>query len=302
MPPRTRARAFCFTLHDYTEEDKTRIKAIVCEYLIMGYEMTHPSQDDLSNGVLPRPHIQGYVHFASPKDFNTVKSMLGNKAHIERANGSAQQNREYCSKEGDFFEQGTLPSQGKRKDLEECRDAIKNGLRGKLELIEQYPSIVARYPQFIEECIDVYSSKPPAPVITLKPWQADIVEMLKDAPHDRKIIFVVDHLGGAGKTTFSKYLCSTLEKVQILRPGKIADMAYELNRDTRIVIVDVPRSQMEFLQYQFLEYCKDAIVPCNKYRSCSKVFPLPLHVLVLCNEQPDTTKLSQDRFFIMTIQ
>lgn len=62
-------------------------------------------------------HIQGYVGWTTRKTFTAVKTIIGEKAHIENAKGTAFQNWTYCSKEGNFFVFGTMPEQGKRNDL-----------------------------------------------------------------------------------------------------------------------------------------------------------------------------------------
>lgn len=59
------------------------------------------------------PHLQGFVRFSNPRSFNSIRGMLLGQAHIERANGDAASNKEYCSKEGDFWEHGECPASQK---------------------------------------------------------------------------------------------------------------------------------------------------------------------------------------------
>lgn len=97
-----RARSICFTLNNYTEDEYNSIKTY-CEqnarYAIVGKEV----------GASGTPHLQGYVNFANPRSFTAIKRGLGNRVHLERARGSASQNKEYCSKDGDFWETGECP-------------------------------------------------------------------------------------------------------------------------------------------------------------------------------------------------
>lgn len=74
------------------------------------------------------PHIQGYVYFKNPRTFNVIKTALP-RAHIEMARATPEQNRRYCSKEdnGTFRERGVLPKQGRRTDLDNIKEAIKDG-------------------------------------------------------------------------------------------------------------------------------------------------------------------------------
>lgn len=59
------------------------------------------------------PHLQGYLSFKSQKRFNAVQKLLPAGAHIEAAKGTPQQNREYCTKGGQFEEFGVIPKVGK---------------------------------------------------------------------------------------------------------------------------------------------------------------------------------------------
>jgi hypothetical protein len=52
---------------------------------------------------------------------------LGGRCHVEAAHGTAADNRKYCSKDGDFWEEGTLPSQGNRSDIRELAQSIIDG-------------------------------------------------------------------------------------------------------------------------------------------------------------------------------
>lgn len=123
MPPvrnyqnRQRSRAWCFTLNNYTEVEQTALHVLECTYLVVGREMGE-------NGT---PHLQGYIVFANAVAFASVKRLLGDRGHIEKADGNAKQNREYCTKEGDYFESGIMPEQGKRKDIDRVRELVQAG-------------------------------------------------------------------------------------------------------------------------------------------------------------------------------
>lgn len=114
----SRSRAWCFTLNNYTEEEQQVIRDVPCVYLIFGRE----------KGEEGTPHLQGYIYFENAKTLKTLKKLLGPRAHVEVAKGNSVQNREYCSKQGDFEELGDCPHQGERKDLQVVCDNIKNGL------------------------------------------------------------------------------------------------------------------------------------------------------------------------------
>lgn len=136
--PRNRTRGWCFTKNlslrstDSAKDPKGQICVIeryllgVCAehggddftYMVVGFEHA-PSTG--------RPHLQGYVYFANPVRFSTVKDILGNDVHIEPARGSPQQNRVYCTKDGVFVERGDLPVQGKRVDIDDLKEMMAAG-------------------------------------------------------------------------------------------------------------------------------------------------------------------------------
>lgn len=111
-----RNRNFCFTLNNYTDEDISKLKSLECDYLIVGKEIA-------STGT---KHLQGFIRFKNARFISaTIKLIAG--WHVEIARGSIEDNIKYCSKEGDFFEKGERPIQGKRTDLNEIREAFEKG-------------------------------------------------------------------------------------------------------------------------------------------------------------------------------
>jgi len=110
----SKARGYCFTLNNYTEDDYNSVICIASTYLIVGKE----------TGESGTPHLQGFVYFENPRAFNAVKKMIP-KAHIEPMKGTAMQASEYCKKDKDFYEKGDIPRQGTRNDLEEIRKVLQ---------------------------------------------------------------------------------------------------------------------------------------------------------------------------------
>lgn len=116
-----RARNFCFTLNNYTEDELEEVKLWECRYLIFGKEV----------GESGTPHLQGYVCFDNAKTLATLKKKFQTRAHWEVARGTPKQASEYCEKDGDVFEKGDRPlSQQEKGDLgkrayEEAFEAYK---------------------------------------------------------------------------------------------------------------------------------------------------------------------------------
>lgn len=112
---------FCFTFNNYGIGDLGllcfRLQSI-CSYYCIGREI----------GESGTRHLQGYIELSGRKRLSTVKSLLGFPSiHLECRRGSATQAAEYCKKDGDFVEHGTIsnPEQGRRRDLEELHNSLK---------------------------------------------------------------------------------------------------------------------------------------------------------------------------------
>lgn len=140
-----RGRRWCWTLNNFNSDEVVAIKEIDCRYLIFQEE----------RGENDTPHLQGYVEFQTSMRFNAVKRLLGDRAHIEQAQGSPQQNKEYCSKEGgtNLFEKGTLSSasQGRRKDIDRLIESvIEDPMQSPMTLAQNHKSTHARYYKYAE--------------------------------------------------------------------------------------------------------------------------------------------------------
>lgn len=104
-------------------------------------------------------HYQGYCELKARMRFNPLKALLGgDRVHIERRRGSAQQAADYCKKEESRKEGcttqefGTISfsQQGKRNDLEEFKNEVLSGTKRKRDLIDDHAGTFARYPKFYD--------------------------------------------------------------------------------------------------------------------------------------------------------
>ena len=158
------------------------------------------------------PHLQGYVEFKSGKRLTTLKNYNG-RCHWEKAKGDRLSNYKYCSKEGDFI----------------CKGFKENR---NIKLLKKYENVV------------------------WKEWQQELLNVLeKDCDNDRVINWVYDFDGNSGKSFLSKYI--VLKYNAIIGSGKKNDvfnqiknwMDLNVDGDPKIIIIDLPRHNKEFLNY-----------------------------------------------------
>lgn len=298
------AKHWVFTLNNYDEADLSKLSPASIElsenppdYLIWQEE----------KGESGTPHLQGFVSLNKKQRISAVKKVVGDRARIAVANGTPDQSRKYCSKI-DTRKEGTeprvygnLPSseQGKRNDITAYRDACREGEMTLKRAFEDHEGIACRYPRFIKACMNVYAVVPSVEEHPLYDWQKALTERLEKPPGDREIIFVVDNEGNHGKTYFAKRYCALHpDSTQYMETGKKHDMSYALEIGIRVLFVNVTRMQVENIQYSFLEAVKDGMVFSPKYESHLKKLE-KVHVVVLMNQDPDMTLLSNDRYDII---
>lgn len=303
LPSMSQAKNWIFTLNNYTPLEYEKL----CEgatnplvvYLIVGKEV----------GTSGTPHLQGFVSLAGRSRLNPLKTLLGSdRYHLEVARGSAEQNRTYCSKEGDFLEFGTSPvGQGKRSDLDKFYDwgdqfYQDNQCRPSYQQVcENFPNVVTKFPGILK----VLYARLPQPKLrpngVPRPWQAQVLREITESPDDRSVTFYVDHEGNSGKTWLQQHMLDVLpDRVQILGIGKRDDMAHMVDETKNVFLINVPRGSMEYLQYTVLEMLKDRLVVSPKYQSMVKVLNSPPHIYIFSNEDPDFDKMTADRYVIRT--
>jgi len=296
MPSNTRAQRWCFTLNNYTNGEK-QLLADLCDsdhvkYGILGYE----------RGDNDTPHIQGFVIFNDQLRFNTAKSRLGPRVHLEAARGTSAQAADYCKKDSDYDEFGSLPSSaGKRTDWERLKDWCdeRTTIPSDYELFDAFPSLYGRYKNSVREICRLRITVTPRGDGTLREWQRDLESELDREPDDRKVTFLVDREGNSGKTWFVRYYCEKNPmKTQRMKSAKRDDMALALKSGMRVYFIDVPRGGMEHFQYSITEMIKDRAVFSPKYESCMKEWDNNSHVVIMCNEAPSMDALSMDRYNI----
>lgn len=296
-----RSKYWTWTLNNPTDDEEQALGDAANQpgvvYLLYGREV----------GQAGTRHLQGYAVFDCQIRFTTVKNRLScARLHLEASRGSPQQNRDYCTKDGDFEEFGNLPvlEQGRRTDLESFfawsdEHARTNGRPPTTpEAARHAPVVVTKYPR-IMQTVRLRFDSPPLEEGQPNEWQNELEEELDSDPEDRKVKFYVDPDGGKGKSWFVRYYLSKHPNTtQFLSVGKRDDLACAIKTHTRVFLVDVPREQMEFFQYSVMEQLKNRLVFSPKYNSQTKVMQAVPHVVVFCNEEPDMSRFTEDRWDI----
>jgi hypothetical protein len=141
-------RKCVFTWNNYLDEHAIDDGKIRCSFADRESVIDYFSKLDHMNyvslgwevGDEGTPHIQGYIHFTSPKHFKTLVTYMG-KNHIEKVYGTNQQAIDYTQEDSDFTEIGERPlEKGGRTDLAEFFKAVEDGMTNK-ELRAEYPSL-----------------------------------------------------------------------------------------------------------------------------------------------------------------
>lgn len=303
MPPRDnrgpRAKNWCFTLNNYTQNDVDRLSSPIdgVVYVVFGREVG-------ANGT---PHLQGTICFRDRKRLSQVVAVIP-RSHCT-VTRLIEQSIAYCKKDGDFVEWGDPPTTNSNRrdnsnesEIEAFKHTVRDeGIYDHNTLRELHSLVWATHERFCIQYIDQNRPRPVQQTHPLRPWQQELNALLLLEPDPRKIHFIVDTAGNAGKSWFARYFCRLHDNAQIVVPGRKADMAYIIKEDSKTLFFDCPRSkQGEFIQYDFLEELKNGVIFSPKYESKMKEFATP-HVVVLMNEHPDMSKLSGDRYSVKVL-
>lgn len=230
-------------------------------------------------GVQGTNHLQGFFKLISKKRLTGLKNLLNDKIHFQQMKGTIQQNMKYCSKEssktGDGFSHpnNLLEILNKKRNKKELHEDMRQRIISTLPVMD-------------------------------KPWQIELLNMLKLKPDDRKIIYIYETVGNVGKTTFAKYLCINIFNEDcIYIVGSSSDMKHAVacfhdkyNKLPKLLIIDLPRSKIE-ADWGGVEQLKNALFFSEKYESRMIYGEIP-HFIIFSNHMVNTHKLSIDRWMI----
>ena len=293
-----RARKWCFTVNNYDERDLSKVKEM-CEKDTFCYIYAK------EEGASKTPHIQGYVHFKKRFTLTTMKKWVP-RAHFEIAEGTDQQNKKYCEKEGNVVEcEGDFGKVHKKKNEnikiiierimnnEELKDILndsdlQNTYTHHAKKIKDMIELKKKWKE-VDEITKEYEG------IEWKDWQQKLLKEIEGEPDKRKIIFYVDYKGNNGKIFLSRYI-NTKPNTLVIENSKSENLKYIWNGE-KVVIIDLTRANEEYINYGAIESIKNGMVFSTKYEPKVKMHKIP-HVVVMMNEDPDKKKLSEDRWDI----
>lgn len=209
-----------------------------------------------------KEHLQGYIETEKNQIRLSTLKKFNKRISWRIANGTRNENITYCKKDGKFI--STFPKTAKEK------------------MLEKYDMVIWRE------------------------YQNFVINLLKEIPDERTIYWFYDEKGNIGKSFLCKYIALTHDV--ILCGGKSNDIKnqvlthYKAHNENgpEIVICDIPRSNLEYINYTCMEELKNGLLYSGKYEGGQCIFPSP-HVICFANEPPMEENLSQDRWKIYKI-
>jgi len=292
-------KRWCFTLNNYTEGETQLLDEVFesehIKYAVYGKE----------TGETGTPHLQGFVIFSSNKRLNAVRRLLSERGHYEVAQGNNKQASDYCKKDGDYKEFGSFPGApggGKFKELLEWIKAQDDPITEQ-RVSGEYPDLYGRYRSGVMSLVRLHGPRHTISIdgVELRGWQHQLEQRLLEQPDDRSIEFIVDPQGASGKSFFTQYFISKYENAQLLSIGRRDDIAHAIDVTKSVFFFDIPRNNMQYMQYSALEMIKNKYIFSPKYESSTKILGANAHIVVFCNESPDMNALTNDRYKITNI-
>ena len=133
----------------------------------------------------------------------------------------------------------------------------------------------------------------------LRTWQRVLYQELQDNPEDdRKVIVYVDKQGGAGKSTFIKFMTDKHPHDSLfLENEKAANIKYIVakHEHPKYIMVNLTRTVAEKVGYQVFESVKDGQFTSGKYDSRNVRIKAPT-MIFFTNTHLDYDAMSRDRW------
>ncbi len=258
---KSKGRRWCFTLNNYTEDEVSHLSHLFASKSIL-YIFGKEKGETRKT-----PHLQGYFESKNAIRFSTIKKW-NPRFHLEKAKGSIKENCIYCSKENNFT---TNINKFLWMD------------RTQLILDEEYINV------------------------KWKPFQQKLLDEISSKPNKRSIIWCYEETGNVGKSFLCKYIALKYQGV-IIANGKANDINNQINtlmtsdspEEPRIILLDIPRHNLDYINYGCIESIKNGCIYSGKYEGGKCLFRIPT-VIIFANEEPNYSKWSKDRYDVRQI-
>lgn len=182
-------------------------------------------------------------------------------------------------------------------------EVAKGSPKQNLKYLSKVNLIWNDWPELMEED-HTYKGQDLPKEENLYPWERSLIEIIS-APkiEDRQIIWICTEEGGYGKSRFGKYLEFHNKNICYTRINKNADIITAVEQKYNTYYFDFPRTLEDYFNgYHALECILDGVVDdCKLKKTPRKLRFNPPWVVVVANFLPETEKLSQDRWKLMTI-
>lgn len=296
-PRAPRGRRFAVTLNNPTDKEKNHLLQLETKpdlrYIVAYNEI----------GENKTKHLQCYVEINTAVPLHLFKRFFGSdRAHVEFARSDAATNITYCKKDGDLFCEFGKPAVKAGEQKAQNFVLWKTLIRAHSSWVDivnddDLQVALAKYPSWVTTQFNQRAVIERNDSIRLQRWQANYMDRYALPPDPRKIDVVVDAKGGRGKSWLTKVLVAHCNATIV--GNKDADAAYAWQGE-KIIIFDVARSRVTDINWGLVEKIKDGLVFSPKYQSGKKLYKAP-HVLVCMNAEPDLSKMSADRWNIITL-
>jgi len=242
-------------------------------------------------------HLQGFMQLKVKHRLTWIRKNISTELHLSNMRGTFDENKAYCSKDGNFVERGAFTKKGERKDLNQVYEEIMEGTYQPGPEYIQYHSGIDK---LIRKCSNDRAAKHfkddfNAGHEGLNENQDIWLEHL-EAQNDRQVTWVYDPVGNAGKSYFADWLLVNKDAILLTNaPTRDIAMAYD---NQPVVVFDYSRDQESRINYGVIEQLKNGRIFSSKYESTTKLFRKP-KIICFSNFNPDRSKLSGDRWDVI---
>lgn len=140
----------------------------------------------------------------------------------------------------------------------------------------------------------------------LRPWQARVVELVVEPPDDRTVHWFWESVGNVGKSALCKHLVH--HHNALICAGKASDMKFLVAKFIEregfppdLLIMDIPRSSLDYVSYTGLEEVKNGLFASTKYE-CAMVCMNSPHLIIFANSPPELSNtMSADRWHVVDL-